>query len=1288
MNSHVGLKILAVAAILMTTVMAASLYGATFLSSNSLNHVTTPVPVPQQGFTGKAQLGIDCGYGSNEAVYNATGYPGPDGATSTGNAGNPTLDTSCTWAGSPDIAAGGTQLQPLVSDNPTVAVGTSCCNAPSRGGGFSAEVVLIQNATTVINGYDITVSWNPIVLNAVEFDQTGLPFFGGNSFSATSIIDNTAGSAELSQAILSPPAPTATLSGNVTLFRLRFDVVGIGRTGLTISNDLVIDPLVSPNSLKHTTVQGSFDSTGVPDLVNGIPLGYNVNFTFSPNPEVPGSLMNLIGHASCSACTLPLSFSWDTDSVQGYPDPAAPAPTIEATGSPAQITAPTATLLAHRVTLIVTDAAGHIAQATRRLPLTVTPPPATTTTCCATTISLTAAYLGGVPPYSGTTGQVGVKWSLCNSTGLTQTICSNPNPSTTNTPAQLNTISENYKFAGVFTGTVTVTDTGQAQVPGSPTPASASFPVNVTGTAAQQAYTVTVGSNATAGANVGQTVSFTATVAYATAYVTAPRSATFSYTFKFGDGTLAVTSGGLTSSATHKYAAPGTYSVVVIAQETASNALAKIQEVGTLPQPVIGGGPSVAITSAPSTGTVGTAVSFTATASGGTTPYSFSWNFGDGTANVAGGATNPNSQSHTYSSKGTFTVNVNVTDSTSKLASATPATITISALTLALSFTNPPTTGTAGSPVSFTVLASGGTTPYSFSWNFGDGTANVAGGAANPNTQSHTYTAKGTYTVKVNVTDSATGLASATATITIAPLALSVSFTAPPTTGSVNTAISFTASASGGTTPYSFSWSFGDGTANVAGGATNPNTQSHTYATKGTFSVKVNVTDTNNVLASTSTSISITGTPLTVTFTTAPTTGTVNTAVSFTATAAGDTPPYTFSWSFGDGSANISGGSTNPNTQSHTYTAKGTFTVHVNVTDNNGVKQTASSDITIAPLSLAVVFNSPPTTGTVNTALSFTPTASGGTTPYSFSRSFGDGTANVSGGAANPNTQSHTYAVKGTFTVQVNVTDTNAKLATMTTSITIAPLTLALVFDSPPTTGGVATPISFTVTASGGTTPYSFSWNFGDGTANVAGGAANPNTQSHTYAAGGTFTVNVNVTDTNAKLASASSSITITSGLSVTFTTAPTTGTVGTSVSFTATASGGTPPYSFSWNFGDKTANVAGGGTNPNTQSHTYTAKGTYTVKVNVTDSATGLASATATITIAPLALSVSFTAPPTTGSVNIAVSFTVSASGGTTPYSFSWSFGDGTANVAGGATNPNTQSHTYATKGTFTVKV
>src|SRR5207244_4060469 len=161
-----------------------------------------------------------------------------------------------------------------------------------------------------------------------------------------------------------------------------------------------------------------------------------------------------------------------------------------------------------------------------------------------------------------------------------------------------------------------------------------------------------------------------------------------------------------------------------------------------------------------------------------------------------------------------------------KLATAS-STITISALTLAVVFTVAPTTGTVGTAVSFTASASGGTTPYSFSWSFGDGTAKVAGGATNPNTQSHTYATKGTFTVKVNVTDANGAKQTASSVITISPLTLAVAFTTAPTTGTVGTAVSFTASASGGTTPYSFSWSFGDGTANFAGGATNETNKPH-----------------------------------------------------------------------------------------------------------------------------------------------------------------------------------------------------------------------------------------------------------------------------------------------------------------------------------------------------------------------------------------------------------------------------------------------------------------------------
>ncbi|HZY46604.1 MAG TPA: cohesin domain-containing protein [Candidatus Bathyarchaeia archaeon] len=309
------LRLVILAALMITFALPAALYSSSLAGNHSLND-KTPVRTPQAGFSGFATLGFDCGYGSNEAPANATGIASPDGATNTGNAGNPTFDSQCTWAGSADIPLGGTQLQPLVSDNPSLA--TCGCFAPSRGGGFTAEIVFIQNSTTLINGFDITVSWDPKILQFVEFDQGGLPWFGGNSFTATNIFDNGLGSAELSQAILSPPAPLALLAGNQTLFRMRFDVVGIGRTALKISNDQIIDANLTPNNVHHITRQSNFQSSNIPDLVAGITLGYNASWTFTPNPEVPGSPLTLLAAtATCPGCTGPLTYKWDTDSVQG-----------------------------------------------------------------------------------------------------------------------------------------------------------------------------------------------------------------------------------------------------------------------------------------------------------------------------------------------------------------------------------------------------------------------------------------------------------------------------------------------------------------------------------------------------------------------------------------------------------------------------------------------------------------------------------------------------------------------------------------------------------------------------------------------------------------------------------------------------------------------------------------------------------------------------------------------------------------------------------------------------------
>src|SRR5206468_873750 len=136
--------------------------------------------------------------------------------------------------------------------------------------------------------------------------------------------------------------------------------------------------------------------------------------------------------------------------------------------------------------------------------------------------------------------------------------------------------------------------------------------------------------------------------------------------------------------------------------------------------------------------------------------------------------------------------------------------------------------------------------------------------------------------------------------------------------------------------------------------------------------------------------------------------------------------------------------------------------------------------------------------------------------------------------------------------------------------------------------------ISFNSTATGGIPPYSFSWNFGDGT-NLANGS----TASHKYAVARAYTVRVNATDAKGRLASASAGITINAPPLTVTVTASGSSEVGLAVNLTATTSGGTQPYvSFIWDFGEGST---GSG---NSVAHVYSASGAYSVTVTVKDSA------------------------------------------------------------------------------------
>lgn len=486
---------------------------------------------------------------------------------------------------------------------------------------------------------------------------------------------------------------------------------------------------------------------------------------------------------------------------------------------------------------------------------------------------------------------------------------------------------------------------------------------------------------------------------------------------------------------------------------------------------------------------------------------------------------------------------------------------------------------------SVTANPANGSAPYTYLWSTAATTQTINGLAA------------GTY--DVTITDAAGCVATASATVNATTVALNGTATATNATcGNANG--SATVSLSNGTTPYTYVWSNAATTASIS------NLMAGTYT--------VTFTDANGCEGTASATVSSPAGP------TASTTATDATCTaangSATVTASAGAAPYTYLWSNGQTTA--------------TATALMAGTYNVTVTDNNGCAVTSSATVGSTAGTVSG------TTSSVNSSCgaangSATVTPAGGTTPYSFNWSNGETTATASNLSA------------GTYTV--TITDANGCQATATATVSnpnaaTATATVTSNYNGSELSCNTASDGEATVTATGGTAPYTYIWSNGQTTAAASGLSAGNQT--------------VTVTDDNG--CAVSTVVTLTAPAPVDAN-VDMTGTMDASCfssndgMATITASGGTPGYTYMWS------------NNANTAAINNIGAGTYTVTVTDANGCTK----DATVTIAqPTAIvnNMTVTDLSCSGSADGAISATTS--GGSAPYSYNWSNGGTTANLTG----------------------
>ncbi len=688
------------------------------------------------------------------------------------------------------------------------------------------------------------------------------------------------------------------------------------------------------------------------------------------------------------------------------------------------------------------------------------------------------------------------------------------------------------------------------------------------------------------------------------------------YQWDFGDGITSIL-----TNPTHTYISNGSYTVRLIVTNsngctdtlTKVNAitLGNVNAVFTVPTPLCQGAATTFINaSSPA-------------------PASAFWDFGDGTTSTA------NDPLKTYNSTGTFVVKMIANfgaciDSVSK-------TITVLAKPVVAFSAN----DTTGCKTPFTIIfTSAATGASNYFWDFGDGATSAL---QNP---SHNYMAQGVYTVKLVATNAAGCKDSLVKSSYIVIQPPVVSIPGLPAKGCAPFTFDFTSSVDSIDPVVNYQWNFGDGTTSSL---VNP---VHTFSLPGNYNISLIITTasgctdtvvvTNGIIVSTKPVANFSANPRDVC---------AFIPVDFIDLTTGGADQWL--WFFGDGATSTS---KNP---SHFYEDTGYFDVTL-IVWNNGCADTIKFINYIHIKPPIANFNVSADCALPRQRI-FTDISIGADT---WQWNFGDGTtSNIPG-------PTHTYALAGTFTVTLTVTNV-ATGCSHTRSQIVTVISEKADFDVSDNAICKGETINFKAKNINGANIAVYNWNFGDGN----GITSTIDLVSHLYTTTGTYTVSLTITDITGCKDSLIKNLFVTVGGPTAVFTANNTGLcLSNSINFNDSSYGTSAIQKWIWNYGDGIIDTL---TSP-PFSHTYANAGNYSVSLKVIDAngcTDSIVKNSYLIISKPVA---DFNTADTLSCSTKGIVFNNLSAGPNLTYL--WNFGDGTTSTA---INP---VHTYAAQGTYTV--